>query len=66
MKNQDFFDFVKIKGSVGVLGNQTIPPLSNGQPNYYPFYPNLVSGTAAVFGTNVYNAADDNTGLILI
>jgi len=58
MKNQDFFDYVKIKGSVGVLGNQTVPPLPNGSPNYYPFYPNLTSGTAAVFGTNIYNAAD--------
>ncbi len=57
MQNQHFFDYVKVKGSIGVLGNQTTPNLSNGNPNYYPFYPNLSTGTAAVFGTNVYNAA---------
>jgi TonB-linked SusC/RagA family outer membrane protein len=59
MKSQDFFDFVKIKGSIGVLGNQTTPNFPDGSPNYYPFYPNLRSGTAAVFGTNIYNAADE-------
>jgi len=59
METVDFFNFLKLKGSIGVLGNQSIPNLSNGQPNYYPFYPNLQSGVAAVFGTSTYNAADE-------
>jgi TonB-linked SusC/RagA family outer membrane protein len=57
MQGLDMIDFLKLKGSIGVLGNQTIPNLGNGRPNYYPFYPNLSTGTGAVFGTNVYNAA---------
>ncbi|MGI8950107.1 MAG: SusC/RagA family TonB-linked outer membrane protein [Chitinophagaceae bacterium] len=57
MKTQSFFNFLKLKGSIGVLGNQTTPNLANGNPNYYPFYPNLQTGNAAVFGTTVYNAA---------
>ena len=57
MRNQHIFDFVKLKGSVGVLGNQTASRL-DGTPLNYPFYPNLNSGANAVFGTNVYTAAD--------
>ena len=59
MKSQDFFDYIKIKGSIGVLGNQTTPNLVTGQPNYYPFYPNLRTGVAAIFGPYTYNAADE-------
>jgi TonB-linked SusC/RagA family outer membrane protein len=48
MKDQKIFDFFKIKGSWGVLGNQNIY-------NYkYPYYPGLISGAAAVFGTNIF------------
>lgn len=50
MSSQNIFDFVKIKGSIGVLGNQ------NTYGFYYPFYPGLRSGAAAVFGNNIYNA----------
>jgi TonB-linked SusC/RagA family outer membrane protein len=50
MSHQDIFDFIKIKGSIGVLGNQN----TYGYP--YPFYPNLKTGTAAVFGDLIYNA----------
>jgi TonB-linked SusC/RagA family outer membrane protein len=50
MKTQSFFDFVKLKASVGVLGNQ------NTYGYDYPFYPGLVAGNAAVFGTNIYSA----------
>lgn len=57
MENQKIFDFLKVKGSVGVLGNQTASRL-DGTPLNYPFYPNLNTGSAAVFGTNVYNSAD--------
>jgi TonB-linked SusC/RagA family outer membrane protein len=57
MQNQRIFDFLKVKGSVGVLGNQTASRL-DGSPLNYPFYPNLNTGSNAVFGTNVYTAAD--------
>ena len=44
MSSQRFFDFLKLKGSIGVLGNQN----TYGFP--YPFYPGLKTGAAAVFG----------------
>jgi TonB-linked SusC/RagA family outer membrane protein len=50
MSGQDIFDFVKLKASIGVLGNQN----TYGYP--YPFYPGLRGGSAAVFGNNIYNA----------
>ena len=50
MATQEIFDFVKIKGSIGVLGNQ------NTYGYAYPFYPGLRTGAAAVFGNNIYNA----------
>lgn len=57
MQGQQIFDFLKLKGSVGVLGNQTASKL-DGTPLNYPFYPNLNTGSNAVFGTYVYTAAD--------
>jgi TonB-linked SusC/RagA family outer membrane protein len=57
MRNQRIFDFLKLKGSIGVLGNQTASRL-DGTPLNYPFYPNLNTGSNAVFGTNVYSGAD--------
>jgi TonB-linked SusC/RagA family outer membrane protein len=58
MSNQKIFDFVKLKGSTGVLGNQTASFL-DGTPINYPTYPNLQTGSSssAVFGTTVYGAA---------
>jgi TonB-linked SusC/RagA family outer membrane protein len=50
MSSQDIFDFIKIKASIGVLGNQ------NTYGYDYPFYPGLRTGSAAVFGNNIYNA----------
>jgi TonB-linked SusC/RagA family outer membrane protein len=50
MGNQEFFDFIKLKASIGELGNQ------NTYGYDYPFYPGLVGGNAAVFGNLVYNA----------
>jgi TonB-linked SusC/RagA family outer membrane protein len=50
MSSQKLFDFIKIKASIGVLGNQN----TYGYP--YPFYPGLRTGSAAVFGNNIYNA----------
>lgn len=49
-QNQSIFDFLKLKASMGVLGNQ------NTYGYDYPFYPGLVAGNAAVFGNLVYNA----------
>jgi TonB-linked SusC/RagA family outer membrane protein len=56
MKDQKIFDFIKLKGSIGVLGNQTASYL-DGTPINYPFYPQLNTGISAVFGTNIYSAA---------
>jgi len=50
MSSQNFFDFLKLKASYGVLGNQ------NTYGYDYPFYPDLSSGAAAVFGNNIYVA----------
>ncbi|MGZ3837389.1 MAG: SusC/RagA family TonB-linked outer membrane protein [Flavisolibacter sp.] len=58
MQDQKFFNFLKLKGSIGVLGNQSAYD-PNGNPLNYPFYPNLLTGNNAVFGTNVYTAADE-------
>ncbi len=57
MESQNVFNFLKLKGSVGRLGNQTATNES-GIPLNYPFYPNLLAGQNAVFGTNVFAAAD--------
>ncbi len=58
MDNQHLFDFLKLKGSIGVLGNQTASQL-DGTPINYPAYPllNTGNGAVAVFGTDVHNAA---------
>lgn len=50
MQGQRALDFLKLKASTGVLGNQ------NTYGFDYPFYPGLVGGQAAVFGTNIYLA----------
>jgi TonB-linked SusC/RagA family outer membrane protein len=54
MNNQKIFDYLKLKGSVGVLGNQSTPNGIN-----YVEYPNLNTGIAAVFGGTPYNAAQN-------
>ena len=56
MRDQHIFDFLKLKGSIGVLGNQTATYL-DGTPIPYPFYPRLNTGIVAVFGNNIYSAA---------
>ena len=45
MSNQKIFDFLKVKASAGVLGNQYTSI-------HYPFYPILAAPTSAVFGPN--------------
>lgn len=49
MERQTIFDYVKLKASWGVLGNQYTGI-------HYPFYPQLISGSSAVFGDNVVAA----------
>lgn len=56
MENIPQINFLKLKASMGVLGNQTASYL-DGTPINYPFYPRLNSGAAAVFGTTSYGAA---------
>lgn len=50
MDNQEVFDFLKLKGSIGVLGGQ------NTYGYDYPLYPRIGQGNTAVFGTNTYAA----------
>lgn len=47
MKNQALIDYLKLKGSWGVLGSQ------NTGGNNYPTYPLLGSSGSAVFGDNI-------------
>jgi TonB-linked SusC/RagA family outer membrane protein len=56
MSNQKIFDFLKLKGSVGVLGNQTATDAS-GNPLNYVAYPTLNNGIQADFGGIAYSAA---------
>ncbi len=46
MSSIDELDFLKLKGSIGQLGNQF-------SPVNYPFYPGVNEGATAVFGDNV-------------
>lgn len=59
MQGISWLDFLKIKGSVGELGNQSAYNQNDNTSFNYPFYPILRSGSNAVFGTNVYTAADE-------
>lgn len=56
MKNQNIVGFLKLKGSIGVLGNQSAYRFGGGSLDY-PAYPNLQAGIATSFGSNIYNAA---------
>lgn len=57
MAGQNIVDALKLKGSVGNLGNQGAVRVTDGVVLNNPFYPNLDLGRNAVFGTNVYGAA---------
>lgn len=50
-RNQDAINFLKLKGSYGVLGSKNIPDRFR-----YPAYPTLTNANAGVFGNNVINA----------
>jgi TonB-linked SusC/RagA family outer membrane protein len=66
MANQHLFDFLKVRGSIGVLGNQsTYDPGSNNPaiPNPYILYQVLLANSLAAvtpFGTSLYSAAATN------
>ena len=49
MKNQNIIDNLKIKASVGQLGNQYTD-------KHYPYYPNYTEGSTAVFGESLVPA----------
>ena len=49
MRNQNLFDYLKVKASWGILGNQYVGI-------HYPFYPQLQNGQTAVFGNNIVPA----------
>ncbi|HXB91431.1 MAG TPA: SusC/RagA family TonB-linked outer membrane protein, partial [Puia sp.] len=55
MSNQNIFDFLKLKGSIGVLGNQSAVD-GNGNNLNYPFYPSLRQGTSVPFPPATYTA----------
>ncbi|MGN6493950.1 MAG: TonB-dependent receptor [Agriterribacter sp.] len=52
MKGQNLFDYFKIKGSWGRLGNQT----TYNEINNYPLYPALLANVSPIFGQYVYPA----------
>jgi TonB-linked SusC/RagA family outer membrane protein len=54
MTNVRFIDFLKLKASIGVLGNQNT--YLRGDPAPYPYYPGLQTGTGVAFGNLIYNA----------
>ncbi|MBS1669020.1 MAG: SusC/RagA family TonB-linked outer membrane protein [Bacteroidetes bacterium] len=57
MQKQTLFNYIKIKGSVGVLGNQSAYDPNTGQANPYLFYPVLATGSVTPFGNNLFSAA---------
>ena len=57
MENQKLFNYVKIKGSVGVLGNQSAYDPNTGEANPYLFFPVLATGSVTPFGDNLFSAA---------
>lgn len=55
MDNQTVFNFLKLKGSIGVLGNFNTGSIGG----YYPFYPG-VNATQATFGVNTVSVFENN------
>lgn len=58
MASQKIFNYLKIKGSIGVLGNQSATDIyGNSIP--YPGYSSVSTSSSgsAIFGNNIYNAA---------
>ena len=50
MSSQEVFNLLRLKASIGVLGNQNTYGVD------YPYFPTLAAGNTAVFGTNVFPA----------
>lgn len=59
LNDQHILDYLKIKGSLGVLGNQT-STYADGTPIPYPYYPQLNTGVVAIFNGTVYSAAQNS------
>ncbi len=59
MGNITQINFLKLKASIGVLGNQSASFLDGTQINY-PYYPELNSGAVALFGATPYIAATNS------
>lgn len=55
MKSQKIFDYLKLKGSIGVLGNFNTGTIGG----YYPFFPG-VNATQATFGVNTVSVFENN------
>ena len=55
MQNQSAFNFLKLKGSIGVLGNFNTGSIGG----YYPYYPS-VTATQATFGVNTVSVFENN------
>lgn len=55
MDNQHIFDYLKLKGSIGVLGNFNTGTIGG----YYPFYPS-VNATQATFGVNTVSVFENS------
>lgn len=53
LNKSGFFDYLKLKGSWGVLGNKNIP-----ESYRYPAYPTLSNANSAVFGDNIVSALE--------
>ncbi len=58
MENQTFFNYLKLKGSTGLLGNSNA--LVNGTYYPYPAYPGISANSSAVFGSHIVNAYVSN------
>lgn len=65
MKDSFFFDVLKLKGSVGQLGNQytagtgtssSLNTSGTDENLNYPYYPNYINGPVAAFGNNLIPA----------
>jgi len=57
MQSIEQINFLKLKASVGVLGNQSTYDPTGGANSYYLFYPGVKTGTVAPFGENLVTGA---------
>jgi TonB-linked SusC/RagA family outer membrane protein len=60
MGGQSVVDALRLKGSVGNLGNAGALRVTDNVVLNNPFYPNLTLGRSAVFGTTVYPSATED------